>query len=50
MTFHGDCEGLLDEFTKASDDGDEDLMVYIDEHADEAGCFPEGSPHWADST
>jgi hypothetical protein len=27
---------------------DEAIMVYLDEHADEAGCFPEGSSHFMD--
>lgn len=46
MTYRHDCEGLRREYELAQHAGHEDIMVYIDEHADEAGCFPEGSPNF----
>lgn len=46
MTYKHDCDGLRGEFQLAEQAGDEDIMVYIDEHADEAGCFPEGQPNF----
>ena len=49
MTYKGDCPGLLKEYQAANAIPDESLMVYIDEHADEAGCFPKGSPHFGSS-
>jgi len=49
MTYKADCAGLHAEFQKAVTDRDDDLMIYIDEHADEAGCFPEGAPHFMEA-
>ena len=46
LTYRGVCDGLRAEYEKARSADDEDVMAYIDEHADEAGCFPEGSPHF----
>ena len=46
MTYKGNCPGLLKEYQAANAIPDQNLMVYIDEHAYEAGCFPEGSPHF----
>lgn len=48
MTYEGDCQGLEEEFNRARAADDEAIMVYLDEHADEAGCFPEGSSHFMD--
>jgi len=49
----GDCQELQDEFAWAKDhdasqevsfgDGNADLMAYINDKADGAGCFPEGT-------
>lgn len=50
MTYKGDCPGLLKEYQAANAIPDQNLMVYIDEHADEAGCFPEGSLHFGSSS
>ena len=42
MTYKHDCAGLRREYELAERTQEGDIMVYVDEHADEAGCCPNG--------